>query len=301
MDDDMDHVRKDWDSFNYSFTAHDKFNKFIDATESGTDIIEICQDIYSLIDKIVLGDYKEQFIEIIPKGKKVYRARILNHEDDGKVDMGIGKTRDGKYHGYNDFYSREPIIGIAGEGRNNIEGSSYLYVASDEPTACMEIKPLLTEFISLAEFEINKDLNVINFSDNKQFNTETYKVYGINICEFVSRLMLRFSEPVDGSNAYKATQLISDYIRKTGVDGIAYNSFLSPGGINYTIFNCHHKYIKFNNSKLLIHKQAIHSFWDLNDDKAILSNPDGKLIEYDLKIAEKHKKSLNTRLRYIEK
>ncbi|NBH86677.1 RES domain-containing protein [bacterium C-53] len=37
--------------------------------------------------------------------------------------------------------------------------------------------------------------------------------------------MLRFFEPVRGENAYRATQIISDYLRKTGVDGIKYRSF----------------------------------------------------------------------------
>ena len=42
--------------------------------------------------------------------------------------------------GYDDINSREPILGIGSEGRNNIAGASYLYIASNPETACMEIK-----------------------------------------------------------------------------------------------------------------------------------------------------------------
>ena len=288
------------DFINYDYEARELFYNFIDATKNGMDVAGWCQKIYPIIDDIVLGRYYDQFSDSLYCGKKVYRARIIEPEDDNNSDTGIGKTKDGKYHGYNDVCSREPVIGIAGEGRNNIAGSSYLYVASDPATACVEVKPLLTEYISVAEFEIVKDLKIIDFSKNKSFFVKDYNEYQLNLKVFISLLMLRFSEPVSGVNAYKATQLISDYIRKTGVDGIAYNSFLSPGGVNYTLFNCHPNNVKFCGSKILIHKQAMHSFWDLNEDKAVISNEVRKLMDYDIDIAEKHKNSLNLRLKTID-
>lgn len=89
--------------------------------------------------------------------------------------------------------SREPIIGISGEGRNNIAGSSYLYVASDPQTACMEVKSTPSELISLAEFELLKDMEMIDFGDKKEFNTNDYDDFGINIRKFISLLMLRYT------------------------------------------------------------------------------------------------------------
>ena len=52
--------------------------------------------------------------------------------------------------------------------------------------------------------------------------------------------------------------------------------FLTPGGANYTIFNCHPSAIEFCESKVLLHKQANHSFWDFNNETEIMSNKDGK-------------------------
>ena len=72
--------------------------------------------------------------------------------------------------------------------------------------------------------------------------------------------MSHYSEPVKDNRSYRATQIVSDYLRKTGIDGVAYRSSLSPEGVNYTIFNSHPSNIKYVGSKILIHKQANHSF-----------------------------------------
>lgn len=40
------------------------------------------------------------------------------------------------------------MIGVSGAGRNNISGESYLYVASNPQTACMEIKPQFSDLES---------------------------------------------------------------------------------------------------------------------------------------------------------
>lgn len=115
--------------------------------------------------------------------------------------------------------------------------------------------------------------------------------------DFFSQLMLRFTEPVRGENAYRATQIIADYLRKTGIDGIKYKSFLSPGGFNYTIFNCHPSAIEFCESKVVLHKQANHSFWDFNDEKEIMSNREEKWLVYDKRIADVHRKHLSQRFK----
>lgn len=193
---------------------------------------------------------------------------------------------------YDKMNSCEPILGKGRDGRNNVAGLSYLYAASNEETACAEIKSQLGELISLAEFEVKKRLNIIDFSCDKTFEREKSKLHEMSFGVFFTQLMMKYCEPVNDSSEYKVTQLISEYIRKTGVDGIAYKSYLSPGGINYTIFHSHRSLIEYQRSRILIHKQANHSFWDFNNDKAIFSNKDDFQMEYDKKIAEEHKKHL---------
>lgn len=164
----------------------------------------------------------------------------------------------------------------------------------------MEIKSQIGDLISLATFVIKEKLTIIDFSTEKAFQHVDTQFYDMSLGVFFTLLMMRYCEPVVEDKGYYATQLISDYLRKTGIDGIAYKSFLCPGGINYTIFNSHPKKIEFKNSKVLIHKQANHSFWDFNEEKAIFSNKDEKMMVYDNKISKEHKKHLTQRFAIIK-
>lgn len=297
--DGMQKIIDDMNSWGWSVNARNNFNRFIDAIDTDDGLIAAVQEMYSLIDDIVLEKEAEQFKASLDAGTEFYRARIIEPEDDDNSEKGIGKTPDGKFLGYNDVNSREPILGVGGEGRNNIAGASYLYVASEPEVACMEIKSQFGDLISLAKFELMRSFNIIDFASEKTFQRKDTEFYGMSMGVFFSQLMLRFTQPVRGENEYRATQIISDYLRKTGIDGIKYRSFLTPGGFNYTFFNCHPKAIKFCGSKVLLHKQANHSFWDFNDETEIMSNKEGKLLIYDKDIAEKHKKHLMQRFKSI--
>lgn len=285
------------DDWGFSINARIAFDKFIKALNTEKGVTDEVQKIFTIIDDIVLGKEKEQFTEELEKGKKYYRARIINAEDDGELEKGIGITKDGKFSGFNDVNSREPLIGISGEGRNNISGASYLYLASNPETACMEIKSQFADLISLAEFELTETMNVVNFAAEKTFQRSDTKLHGMSLGVLFSMLMLRYTQPVREKNEYRITQVISDYLRKTGIDGIAYKSFLVPGGINYTIFNSYPKRIRFCGSKVLIHKQANHSFWDFNEECEIMSNRSGKWMAWNQDIAKKHKEHLSARFK----
>ncbi|MDO4338921.1 MAG: RES family NAD+ phosphorylase [Eubacteriales bacterium] len=299
--DDMQGFVDSMDNWGFSINARNAFSRFIKAIEDEKGLTVEVQRIFNIIDDIVLGKEERQFVKELKPGDKYYRARIINPEDDGDLSKGIGKTPEGKFLGYNDTNSREPLLGISGEGRNNISGASYLYVASNPETACMEIKSQFGDLISLATFELTETLKIIDFASEKTFQRSDTKYHGVGLGVLFSQLMLRYTEPVRGENAYKATQTISDYLRKTGIDGIAYKSFLTPGGINYTIFNSHPRKIKFCESKVLLHKQANHSFWDFNEGSELMSNREGRLLVWDDKIAEEHKKHLSERFNMHEK
>ena len=79
----------------------------------------------------------------LENGTIYYRARIMDPADDNNTKKGPHKTKDKKLIGYDEFNSREPLLGIPGAGRNNIDGVSYLYIASNPETACTEIKSTL--------------------------------------------------------------------------------------------------------------------------------------------------------------
>ncbi len=300
MDENLQELKDSMNARGWSVNARINFNKFINAIETEQGLIEQIQRIQSIIDDIVLKKEILQFKKCLEAGTEYYRARIINPEDDDKLEKGIGETQDNKFLGYNDINSREPILGIGGEGRNNIAGASYLYIASNPETACMEIKSQFGDLISLAKFKVLKPLYIIDFESEKTFQRKETEFYGMSMGVFFSQLMLRFTQPVRGENAYRATQIIADHLRKTGIDGIKYKSFFTPGGANYTIFNCHPSTIEFCESKVLLHKQANHSFWDFNNETEIMSNKEGEMMAYDKTIADDHKKQLSRRFKSIK-
>lgn len=268
-------------NWGWTVNARMKFNKFLDAIESESGLVKEIQSILSIIDDIVLDKERRQFEISLAAGTEFYRARIIEPSDYDKPEKGVGITEDNKFEGYNAANSREPLLGIAREGRNNIAGASYLYVASNPETACMEVKSQFADLISLAKFKLLKPLSVIDFGSEKTFSRTETEHYGLSMGKLFTLLMMQFTQPVKEKNAYRATQVVADHLRKTGIDGIKYRSFLSPDGMNYTIFNCHDQTIEFCGSKVLLHKQANHSFWDFNDEIAIMSNKKKETLNYD--------------------
>ena len=254
---------------------------------------------YKILDDVVLKSKASDFQKKLLPGEQYYRARIIRAADYDKPETGIGISEGGLFAGYNEDNSREPILGFAGHGRNNVAGVSYLYIASDPRTACMEVKSQFGDLISLATFETASELNIIDFSTDKSFEREFSELHNLSMGHFFTYLMSNYFLPVKNDQEYRVTQHISDYLRKTGIDGIAYQSKLSPGGINYTIFNSHHSKIKFCHSKILLHKQANHSFWDWNEEKTIFSNPEGVMMNYDTEIANRQKEILKATFKTV--
>lgn len=199
---------------------------------------------------------------IVNAGTKVLRARII--KDLGDI-YGAKKGihfEDEIIRGYDWYNSKEPAVGISSEGRANSRYSSYLYCATDGPTAASEIKANIGDYISLASFTTKRDLKLVRFEIKDIFEGET-----VQAC--IQNLIARsFSVPVSDTQEYRLTQFISDEIRKHGVDGICYKSHFTHHD-NYVIFNCSMDTIKFTNSKIIrLHSQQL-NFVDFSADKMI--------------------------------
>lgn len=269
---------------NYRIQAEKKYKKVKQEIEEGN---YYNSELFSIIDEIVLKDESKNFKSILSTGKKLFRAREINVEDYGKKGLDIkAKEPDSDYEtsGYDECNSVECPLGKSKSGRNNIKGASYLYVALEEITACSEIKPTIRSLISLAEFEVMQPLNIIDFSCEKAFELELKGEFGISLGTFVTLLMFQYTEPVRDERDYYITQVISDYIRKYGVDGIAYKSFYT-WGTNYTIFNSHKNKIQFKGSRIVSYQFNKQYFWDFNNKKIIQVLKDED-VEYNKEIAD---------------
>ena len=58
----------------------------------------------------------------------------------------------------------KPIPEKSSDGRVNPKGIVCLYLAPQKETAILEVRPLIGSYVSVAQFEVVKDLNIINCS-----------------------------------------------------------------------------------------------------------------------------------------
>lgn len=158
--------------------------------------------------------------------------------------------------GYNETESDAPPQGIAGAGRINPKGISYLYAADNKKTAALEVRPVISQYVSIAEIEIKSDLNLFDFTTQYDLGC-SQKEWDCSIV--LSVLSEYFSSPnYSGDTAYLATQYISEYIKhiktsngKKLFDGLCFKSSLDNEGLNYVLFDISEtKKYKINNSSI---------------------------------------------------
>lgn len=130
----------------------------------------------------------------------------------------------------------KPLPDSASEGRANPKGIPCLYVATDKDTAMSEVRPWLGAIISVGEFRLVRNLKILDFSVNHGKNN--LRIYfeepaAEEIVEAVwSDIDNAFSRPTKASDLnseYAPTQIISEFIKSEGYDGIAYKSSLTDG------------------------------------------------------------------------
>lgn len=271
--------------------------------------------VFDILDKFITNE-DSRFITTIGKGTHLYRARIINNYDPNLFKY----DNNDKVCGYNEENSREAPLGRATEGRNNKTGVSYMYLSEDISTACAEVKPSPLDYISVASFELNRDINVIDFTDGILLCMDENEKYinrleidlekGITEKEYSLRLLLemikrRYYQSVNSSNkeVYKVTQIITDYIRKAGIDGVLYCSSYNFGKKNYTIFNSHHSYFKYIKSELMCNYCQKYYFISLNGENnkytSYTSCKDN--MEMDDEIIYLHKREINDRIKKYKK
>ena len=170
------------------------------------------------------------YCENLPKDTKLYRARIVSPEDYCSLRINKETIEESGLLGLSIEKMGAPPNNKAASGRANPAGISYLYLASDEATACAEVQPTLSYLISVAKFQVQSDLRILNLycvqpTEDDELNAFTEKV------------MIAFSEPNRNPNdiEYAATQFIASYMQKNGFDGIKYISSHNYNEKSYSI------------------------------------------------------------------
>lgn len=196
----------------------------------------------------ILSRYMEKNTLYVKTGQIYYRARVI---DDSCINDHMiykcysasdGKKLDVKYVG-----KANPFKGLTKEasfvppknvkvsaGRANPKYVKYLYVAECPTTAIFEVRPFIYDAVNIAKIQANEPLRVANIAvDLDLFNDKnaTVEMYVMGMIQGA------FSKPTNNTDDYIPTQVIAEYIKSLGYDGIRFNSSIHSGGVNLTIFN----------------------------------------------------------------
>lgn len=135
-----------------------------------------------------------------------------------------------------------PPAHLATAGRANPEGISTLYLADSVKTTLHEIRAGVYDYVTIGDFELQKDMEVINLADIDKispFIGIDYTQHAVNI-EHLKMISQEIAKPLrrhDSRLDYLPTQYVSDYIKSQGFDGIEYISTMCPDGYNLAIFD----------------------------------------------------------------
>ena len=189
-----------------------------------------------------INDTCNDRVKILKAGSVVWRAQTgcgeekasANEEQEFHVDKRIPFS----------FERMKPLFNGASEGRTNSKGIPCLYVAADAETAVHEVRPWPGLTVTIAQLHLTKDVKLIDFSETA--NAEQYSHFFFDEPSVEQRIEavwaamdIAFSWPVtesDSKSEYAPTQIISEFIKSKGYDGIIYKSSLTKGH-NYVLFN----------------------------------------------------------------
>lgn len=168
--------------------------------------------------------------ETINNGSVYYRSRIL---PEGRSRL---KTSD----------MGCPPKEFATAGRANPFGIPYLYLSNPIETTYYEVRSLYQDILYVGKFVVQNDLKVVNFTnDISLFYAYTTSSASslVDVCkkrliiELISKDMSKPLRRYDKEIEYVPTQLICEFCKHKGADGIIFRSSLYDKGVNLVVFD----------------------------------------------------------------
>lgn len=129
-----------------------------------------------------------------------------------------------------------PPIELAGPGRLNRPGVSFLYLASEENTAIAEVRPHPGDHVSVGAFLIEAELKIADLSrhDLREFFQSDRELYLLEVIVSIEN-SLATAAPPSNRQLYSLTQLLADIFRRMGFQGIMFKSTVGTGS-NLVLF-----------------------------------------------------------------
>lgn len=195
-----------------------------------------------------LGDIARTLETLIAPGRIYYRARII--DDNALKEHMLGKCyAPGRTEEERKWYHSKAnkFKGLSKEGsyvpndpklirdaRSNPRFICYLYVAESPTTAVYEVRPILYNAVNVAGIKVKEPLRIANIAVDIDPNPEKEKSVDEWLLGFVQSA---FSSPTNNPDDYISSQIIAEFFRHLGYDGIRYSSSLHKSGYNLTIYN----------------------------------------------------------------
>lgn len=120
------------------------------------------------------------------------------------------------------------------DGRSNPRFIRYLYMAESPTTAVFEVRPLLYSAVNVSGIEVKETLRVSIIAVDIDMNPDKEKSSDEWLLSFIQSA---FSSPTNNPDDYIPSQVIAEFFRYLGYDGIRYGSSLHKDGYNLTIFD----------------------------------------------------------------
>lgn len=211
-------------------------------------------DAYKTFAEKVVGEYRFVLDDKSIAFQAILKETVESRNLTIKTDQHLYRARKGHNGVIEGFFQPYPIDSMrlpppdkACEGRVNPKGIPCFYAADQFSTAVREMRPWIGELISVAIFRPSKELNVVDLTNDdeesikfKQFLRKDLPSSDAEIEKQIwSELNNAFSEPIsieDQTAKYAPTQIISEWFKSWGYDGVVYKSSVHSEGKNYALF-----------------------------------------------------------------
>lgn len=176
-----------------------------------------------------LRDSLASRIEQIPVAFPLWRAQIGNA---WREELAGGEVVDVPTS--LEFARMKPLKARATEGRVNPKGMPCLYAATHRETAIAEVRPWIGAYVSVAGFKLSRELRTVNCTNDGggfkvYFEPPDAEEKERAVWRDINRAFRRPVTPADDVASYVPTQVLAEFFRSEGLDGIGYGSSVGPG------------------------------------------------------------------------
>lgn len=219
-------MRSIWDRFKY-ICQH--YNRFFDMSSKPTreHLLKVLENVWQQVEKRV-------------SKAKLHRIRICGPSDQA-IQAGLDQMDQYKEIG------PAPYTNVK-QNRMSPAGIPYIYLSNSFKTCAKETRILDGQTVLWGRFALKKPLILLDLTvesieeqifDTGSIFSEEYDPDMLWIKDFLLRFAHEISKPILEENAnldYVPTQLMAEYIRKSGYQGIIFSSSVNPTGSNYVLF-----------------------------------------------------------------